>query len=157
MVDDLVMPVVQQPCALLRSLVDAHVEFLVVGDMAAVLQGVPCLPVAIDIVHHRTSENVVRLLAWLRAHAAYDSAAIPDRALLPSEDALLGHGDIFRIQTDLGRLNVSSRESYEFMLPDTVLVGPDELARLIALNAHDGHEDRTVLPVLLARRRAPAW
>jgi len=46
---------------LLRRLVGAGVEFIVVGGAAAVLHGAPITTEDLDIVHRRTSENVSRL------------------------------------------------------------------------------------------------
>lgn len=65
--------------ALVDALLDAQVEFVVIGGLAAVLHGAPLVTVDIDIVHHRTPENVGRLLALLRSlHARY-RAGTPDK------------------------------------------------------------------------------
>ena len=48
--------------ALVAALVDAGVDFIVVGGAAAVLHGAPTSTVDLDIVHRRSEENVARLL-----------------------------------------------------------------------------------------------
>lgn len=57
--------------ALLQALVDADVEFIVVGGVAAVLHGVPTATQDLDIVHRRTRENVDRLFVLLERLDAY--------------------------------------------------------------------------------------
>ncbi len=47
--------------ALLATLCDAGVEFIIVGGAAAVIQGAPITTNDLDIVHRRTPENVARL------------------------------------------------------------------------------------------------
>lgn len=50
---------------IVRSLVEREVEFIVVGGLAAVLQGVPVNTLDIDVVYRRTPENIERLLSSL--------------------------------------------------------------------------------------------
>jgi hypothetical protein len=47
---------------ILLRLADARVETIVVGMAAAVIQGAPTMTWDLDVVHHRTPENVERLL-----------------------------------------------------------------------------------------------
>jgi hypothetical protein len=49
--------------ALLAALYDSKVEFIVVGGVAAVLQGAPITTTDLDIVHSRTPENVAGRIA----------------------------------------------------------------------------------------------
>lgn len=155
------MPIEQRSDAILAGLREAQVEFVVVGGMAAVLQGAPVVTEDLDIVHRRTPENVVHLLAWLRAHDAYNRADLANRRLRLKEDALLGHGHIL-LQTDLGKLDVlcelGEGEGYDEILGDTVVLDPEGvslrvlgLPRLIAVKGHAGRpKDRAMLPVLIA-------
>lgn len=46
---------------LIRALVEARVEFIVVGGAAALIHGVPLTTEDLDIVHRRTPENVARV------------------------------------------------------------------------------------------------
>jgi hypothetical protein len=75
---------------LLRVLVAHDVEFVLVGGLAAVLQGAPIVTGDLDIVHRRTPENVAKLLAALRElEAVY---RIDPRRLAPTEAHLSGPG-----------------------------------------------------------------
>lgn len=51
--------------AILRSLAEHRVEFIVVGGISAVLQGAPIATFDLDVVHSLSSENVRRLLKAL--------------------------------------------------------------------------------------------
>ena len=46
--------------AILRALVEAGVEFIVVGGVAAVLNGAPVSTFDLDVVHARDAANVAR-------------------------------------------------------------------------------------------------
>lgn len=75
--------------ALLVALVDAGIDFVVVGGVAAFVQGAPIVTIDLDVVHDRSPENVRRLVALLpRIHAGVRGR--PD--LRPSHDALTGPG-----------------------------------------------------------------
>ncbi len=60
---------------LLLDLLDGSVEFILVGMLAAVAQGVPVMTHDADIVHRRTEVNVDRLLAVLGRLDASTAAA----------------------------------------------------------------------------------
>ena len=45
----------------LQALVEHEVQFIVVGGVAAVLQGAPIVTIDLDIVHARDASNVARL------------------------------------------------------------------------------------------------
>ena len=145
---------------LLRRLVDAGVEFIVVGGAAAVLHGAPITTEDLDIVHRRTPENVSRLknlLQELNAHVR----ELANRQLVPQESALLGEGHVL-LSTRLGPLDclgalvdgrgfeelVSHSESFadegsEFRVLD--------LSTLIDIKTKTGRaKDRLMLPVLIA-------
>ena len=145
---------------LLRRLVDAGVEFIVVGGAAAVLHGAPITTEDLDIVHRRTPENVSRLknlLEDLNAHVR----ELANRQLVPQESALLGEGHVL-LSTRLGPLDclgalvdgrgfedlVSHSESFadegsEFRVLD--------LSTLIDIKTKTGRaKDRLMLPVLIA-------
>src|SRR5256885_10945075 len=47
-------------------LAEAQVEFVVVGGISAVLQGVPIVTVDLDICYRRTPANITKLVAALR-------------------------------------------------------------------------------------------
>jgi predicted nucleotidyltransferase len=102
---------------ILRLLVEHSVEFIVVGGVAAVLQGVPVTTLDVDLVHRRTKENVDRLLATLvelRAVSRLDA-----RGLRPGVNHLLSAGHQL-LQTDAGLLDllgeISGGEHYDSLI-----------------------------------------
>jgi len=91
--------------SLIELLADAEVEFVIVGGMAAVVQGVPVTTFDLDIVHNRAEANTKKLLALLKTiHARYRGHPREKRVEL-SEAAFLGKGHQL-LYTDLGALDV---------------------------------------------------
>lgn len=145
---------------LLRRLVDAGVEFVVVGGAAAVLHGAPITTEDLDIVHRRTPENVSRLKGLLHELDAH-VREIADRRLAPQESALLGEGHVL-LSTRLGPLDclgalvdgrgfeelVSHSESIEDEGAEFRVL---DLSTLIDIKTKTGRaKDRLMLPVLIA-------
>jgi hypothetical protein len=88
--------------ALLDVLLDAGVEFILVGGGAAVVHGAPVTTHDVDIVHHRGEDNVDRLLQALESLGA--RVADPaGRDLRVSRAALRSTGQSL-LRTRLGRL-----------------------------------------------------
>jgi hypothetical protein len=60
--------------AILRALVEHHVDFIVVAGVGAVLQGAAIATFDLDVVHSAEAANVERLLAalarWRRVYVA---------------------------------------------------------------------------------------
>ena len=54
----------------LLGLLEAGVDFILVGGLAAVIQGAPVTTMDVDIVHSQSPENIARLLAFLNSVAA---------------------------------------------------------------------------------------
>ena len=108
--------------ALLLALADAGVEFVLVGGLAAVAQGVPITTFDVDIVHARAPENIARLAAFLLRVGARVRGHPPDVDLLPSEAALSGPGHQL-LQTKHGALDLLGAIErglvYDDLLPDT--------------------------------------
>src|SRR5580700_8527051 len=77
--------------ALLQALLDAGVEFIVVGGVSATLNGVPVNTFDLDVVHRRTSENVELILPVLTALDAVYRIQ-PERRLRPTKQALMSAG-----------------------------------------------------------------
>ena len=48
--------------AILEGLLEADVKFILVGGLAAVVQGAPVTTMDVDIVHSRSSENISKLI-----------------------------------------------------------------------------------------------
>lgn len=146
---------------LIVLLCDAGVEFIVVGGVAGVLQGAPVLTRDLDIVHHRTPENIRRLLSVLKN---VDACFRPDpgkRRLTPTQDMLAGHGHL-TLETRLGPLDVlcelEQGEGYDDLVGDTEMITDGtshirvlSLSRLIGIKQQSGRaKDRIMLPVLIA-------
>lgn len=85
----------------LESLADAQVEVIVIGGVAAVLQGAPMTTFDLDVVHRRTPENVARLVGALQSLGA--TYRFQPRA--PEPELLLGPGHHL-FSTNLGPLDV---------------------------------------------------
>jgi len=144
---------------LLRVLAEHEVEFILVGGLAAVLQGAPIVTGDLDIVHRRTPENVARLLAALaELEAVY---RIDPRRLKPTDAHLSGPGHAllstkFCDLDVLGTIFVDTR--YEGLTDDVLELELGDitiqvlgLERLIQSKEHTGRgKDLAVLPALRA-------
>lgn len=108
---------------ILFRLADEGVDFIGVGMVSAILQGVPLTTMDLDIVHRRTPENVERLL---RVLTDLDAVARSDpRRLRPNSTHLLGPGHIL-LTTRFGDFDclgtIDAGRGYEDLLPATVLL-----------------------------------
>jgi predicted nucleotidyltransferase len=134
--------------ALLRVLGTAHVEFIVVGGVAAIIHGSAHVTYDLDIVYHRTPENLERLAAALQPIEPYLRGAPPG---LPFrlDPATLRRGLNFTLTTTLGDLDLLGEivggGTFDQLQTDaeTVLVGElpvrhVSLPRLIALKRAAG-------------------
>ncbi|MBI5479348.1 MAG: hypothetical protein HY906_10855 [Deltaproteobacteria bacterium] len=142
------------------------VEFIVVGGVAAVLQGAPIATFDLDVVHRRTPENIARALAALAAmHARYRD--LTGRVLTPTATALATPGHQLLL-TDHGPLDVlgaiGNGLGYDDLVGDSTTMDVGQLqlrvldlATVIALKEQLGRDkDRAALAVLrqtLALRR----
>jgi hypothetical protein len=143
--------------AILKTLLDSRVNFIVVGGVAATLHGAPVATFDLDIVHSRTSENLERLeraLHDLDARYRGDPRNLrPDREMLASS----GH---HLLMTRLGPLDVlgaiEKGSDYEILMPQSVAIEFEPgalrvltLEALISLKETSGHEkDAQRLPAL---------
>lgn len=143
---------------LLRALLRHGVDFLVVGGVAAQLEGAPILTFDLDVLFDKTPENLDRLLAVLEELKAHyrDPAG---RHIEPDMDKL----KTFRMHlllTELGALDVLSAIgnglTYQDLEAKTILyelgdlqVRVLELASVIETKEQANRDkDRAVLPVL---------
>jgi hypothetical protein len=162
------MPESPDLTTLLERLVATDVEFVLVGGLAAVVQGAPVTTFDVDIVHRRTDKNVDRLIAFLAdVGARYRNR--PGAPLPPSRSALLGPGHSL-FMTDLGPLDalgaIEGGADYDQLLPEslTVHIGGRplhvlSLAKIVTLKrASTDPKDKLRLPVLeaLLRRKNEA-
>lgn len=90
--------------AILEGLVAAGVDFILVGGLAAVVQGAPVTTMDVDIVHSQSPENITKLLAYLKSLDAVHRRP-DDKVIEPQEDDISGRGHAL-FTTRLGPLDV---------------------------------------------------
>lgn len=144
--------------AILEGLIEAGVEFILVGGLAAVVQGAPVTTMDVDIVHKQSSENIAKLLAFLKSIDALHRR-LDDRMIVPRERDISGTGHAL-FTTRLGSLDVlaviEAGKAYEDLLEHTVeiefrghTVRVLNLKTLVELKrASTDPRDRHRLPVL---------
>jgi hypothetical protein len=145
--------------AILRQLKAADVDFVVVGGLAAVLNGAPVDTFDVDLVHSRDPANISRLLPQLTELDAILRIP-PERQLRPELSHLADPGPLNLI-TRYGPLDllgtIGSGLGFEDLLPHSLemkiaaetSVNVLDLATLIALKEESmGEKDRITLPVL---------
>lgn len=149
--------------ALLRALVTAGIEFIVVGGAAAVIHGAPITTQDLDIVPRQRHEDLPRLLETLERLDARFRPVRPDRDLAPTIEHLGGSGQLNLI-TEHGPLDVLLRlhdtRGYEELLAHTQeIVDGDlrvrvvDLETLIEIKKSTGRaRDALVIPLLIAIR-----
>jgi hypothetical protein len=108
--------------AILEGLIKADVKFILVGGLAAVVQGAPVTTMDVDIVHARSSENIAKLFAFLKSiDATYRRP--DDKEIPPKEDDFKGMGHAL-FKTRLGPLDVlafiEEGKTYEDLLNYTI-------------------------------------
>lgn len=151
------MPSVPQYRSILTRLANARVDAIVVGMASGVLQGVPTMTWDLDIVHHRTPDNVQRLLEVLKDLGAV--ARGDPRRLVPNESHLLGPGHVL-LETRFGDFDclgaIDGNRDYEDLLPRSSIVDLDGrairvlgLEELLAIKKRAGRpKDLAVIPYI---------
>jgi len=108
--------------AVLEGLIEAGVKFILVGGLAAVVQGAPVITMDVDIVHERSPENITKLLAFLNSVGAFHRRP-DDKVIEPKEHDISGVGHAL-FTTRLGPLDVMAvieeGKAYEDLLEHTV-------------------------------------
>jgi len=108
--------------ALLEGLVDAGIEFILVGGLAAVAQGAPITTMDVDIVHRQTAENIAKLLDFLKSIDAYHRR-LDDKVIEPTAEHISGRGHAL-FTTRFGPLDIlaiiEEGQSYEDLIDYTV-------------------------------------
>ena len=90
--------------AILEGLIEAGVDFILVGGLAAVVQGAPVTTMDVDIVHNQSSENIAKLLAFLKSIDAFHRRP-DDKVIDPKEGDISGMGHAL-FTTRLGPIDV---------------------------------------------------
>jgi hypothetical protein len=147
--------------ALIRALVAAGVEFLVVGGAAAVIHGAPVTTQDLDVVPKLDEAGLDRLLAALTSLDARFRPVRPDRDIPPTREHFSAKGQLNLI-TKFGPLDVLCRlhdaRGYDELLPHSQLIEDADLKvrvidleTLIEIKSSTGRaRDVMVLPVLRA-------
>jgi hypothetical protein len=108
--------------AILEGLSEAGIDFILVGGLAAVVQGAPVTTMDVDIVHNRSPENIAKLVAFLRSIEAIHRRP-DDKVIEPKEGDVSGTGHSL-FTTRLGALDVlaviEEGRAYEDLLEHTV-------------------------------------
>lgn len=111
--------------ALLRTLSDGGVEFILIGGVAATVHGSARLTLDLDAVYGRSPENLRRLALALTPYHPYLRGAPPG---LPFrwDAATLQRGLNFTLTTDLGDLDLLGEiiggGTYDALLPASVRI-----------------------------------
>ena len=145
--------------AALRALREGGVEFVVVGGLAAVLNGAPVNTFDLDIVPSRGEANIAKLLRVLNTLDSIYRIQ-PERRLKPDVSHLSSPGH-HNLITNCGPLDVLGTIgrglSYEDLLPNTVEMETGGGVRVRVLNLATivrlkeelaGEKDLAVLPIL---------
>ena len=108
--------------ALLEELINADIEFILVGGLATVVQGAPLTTIDVDIVHNQSAENISKLMKFLKSIEAIHRR--PDEKILePNERDISGKGHAL-FTTNLGPLDVlafiEGDRNYEDLIGHTV-------------------------------------
>lgn len=108
--------------AVLEGLIKADIEFILVGGLAAVVQGAPVTTMDVDIVHNQSSENIAKLLGFLKSIDAFHRRP-DDKVIRPNEGDISGMGHAL-FTTRLGPLDVLAAveegRTYEDLIEYTV-------------------------------------
>jgi predicted nucleotidyltransferase len=106
----------------LEGLLKARVDFVLVGGLAAVIQGAPVTTMDVDIVHNQYPDNIARLLDFLKSIEAVHRR-LDDKLIGPKKRDLSGKGHVL-LTTRLGPLDVlaviEGGRSYKDLLEHTV-------------------------------------
>lgn len=135
----------QQTPELVRLLLDAEVEFVVIGGMAAIAYGSATFTQDFDVTASFNEDNLARLLKALAPFHPRYALAVPKRPVTESPAELAANRNLYLL-TDLGRLDVLSE-----VLP----VGPyaEVAARAVTMDLY-GHPCRIIsLDDLIAVKR----
>jgi len=103
------MPTIRKPPvsdlnALLKGLSKARVEFILVGGIAAVVQGAPITTFDLDIVHRQTPENIQKMIKFLASVEAIQRRP-DDKVIKPDVRDLKGKGHLL-LTTCFGALDI---------------------------------------------------
>ena len=106
------MPAILDPERLFRVLAEKGVHFVLIGALAARLQGFPRLTADADITPAKDPDNLERLARALRAlDARVYTEQIPEGLAFDCSPQMLGRADIWNLITAAGRLDIAFKPS----------------------------------------------
>ncbi len=108
-----------------KTLIDHKVEFVLLGNYGAQIQGAQVLTEDADMAYHRGQENLVRLMAALEEMGARIRFGDETVWLPYSDPLLLSSGDIWNLRTthgDLDLLYAPAGGGYDHLIQDAVEV-----------------------------------
>lgn len=115
-------PIVADLSAILEGLKKADVKFILVGGLAAVVQGAPVTTLDVDIVHSRSSDNINKPFKFLKSIDAIYRRP-DDKIIAPQEEDFSGLVHAL-FTTRLGPLDVlaviEEGKNYEDLLGHTI-------------------------------------
>jgi predicted nucleotidyltransferase len=145
--------------AALQDLRQREIQFIIVGGIAAVLNGAPVQTYDIDLVYSREAENIDGLLMFL-AEAEAIFRIQPEKRLRPNKSHLMGRGHL-NLLTRYGPVDllatIGQGLDYSDLLPrstkmeigDGIGVQVLDLETIIAVKEHLASEkDLAMLPLL---------
>jgi len=159
---------VHEPKQLLRRLIDAHVDFVLVGGLAGIVQGATRVTQDVDICASLSEANLARLVGALSG-ANPRFRGQPGRPLPSDPRALIGYKNLY-LETDDGDLDVlgeiaglGSFDQVRARSVDLMLFGAPvrslDLDALIdakrALHREKDRSDLRELELIRAKRRRP--
>lgn len=108
--------------ALLKGLCTAGVEFIIVGGLAAVVQGAPITTFDLDIVHRQSGQNIKRLMKFFKSVDAYQRRP-DDKIIIPIEADFKEKGHL-QLRTRHGPIDVlayiEKEQGFDDLLASTV-------------------------------------
>jgi hypothetical protein len=90
---------------ILKILLDANVEFVLIGGLAAQVHGSPSLTRDVDVCFNLDRDNLDRLAKALELLAAI-RRDLPEAVHAPIDARALGAGDVFTLRTRYGDLDL---------------------------------------------------
>jgi hypothetical protein len=129
-----------------QVLMDAGVEFAIIGGVSAILHGSSMLTFDVDICYSRATANLRRLVEAL-APFHPRPRGFPEALPFIWDEATLRNATVFTLQTDLGEIDLQAEVSG--------LGGWEEVkARSILVEAFDRRISILDLPSLIQAKRA---
>jgi predicted nucleotidyltransferase len=108
--------------AILEGLAEEGIEFILVGGLAAVVQGAPFTTVDVDIVPKQSPENIAKLLSFLKSIDAFHRR-MDDKVIGPTKRDISGRGHAL-FTTRFGPLDVlaviEEKKAYEDLIEHSV-------------------------------------